>query len=77
MGGVLHASVAGRERRSSVRCRLPHLHHRRRSRARRVNVEEGPRIEVPGVDVGPDWLTLELSALGLGTLRAGISGANR
>jgi hypothetical protein len=35
-----------------------------------VVVEKGLGIDVPGVDVGSDWL-------GLGTLRAGITGANK
>jgi len=30
-------------------------------------------IDVPGVDVGSDWLSQVLVALGLGTLRAGLS----
>jgi hypothetical protein len=42
-----------------------------------VVVEKGLGIDVPGVEVGPDWLTQLLAALGLGTLRAGIAGANR
>lgn len=40
-----------------------------------VLVEKGLGIDVPGVEVGPDWLTHLLAALGLGTLRAGIAGA--
>jgi hypothetical protein len=32
---------------------------------------------VPGVDVGSDWLTQNVAALGLGTLRAGITRANK
>lgn len=40
-------------------------------------VEKGLGIDVPGVDVGSDWLTHVLAALGLGTLRAGITGANK
>ncbi|MCA3647231.1 MAG: hypothetical protein INF17_13135 [Methylobacterium sp.] len=42
-----------------------------------VVVEKGLGIDVSGVDVGPDWLTHLLAALGLGTLRAGITGANK
>ncbi len=42
-----------------------------------VIVEKGVGIDVPGVDVGPDWLTHILAALGLGTLRAGIGGAHK
>ncbi len=42
-----------------------------------VAVEKGLGIDVPGVDVGSDWLTHVLAALGLGTLRAGINGANK
>lgn len=38
-----------------------------------VLVEKGLGIDVPGVEVGSDWLTYVLSALGLGTLRAGIA----
>ena len=38
-----------------------------------VVVEKGLGIDVPGVDLGNDWLTTVLAALGLGTLRAGIS----
>jgi hypothetical protein len=40
-------------------------------------VEKGLGIDRPGVDVGSDWLTHVLAALGLGTLRAGINGANK
>ena len=42
-----------------------------------VLVEKGLGIDVPGVAVGPDWLTHLLAALGLGTLRAGIAGATK
>ncbi len=42
-----------------------------------VVVEKGLGIDVPGVAVGPDWLPNLLAALGLGTLRAGIGGANK
>jgi len=34
-------------------------------------------LDVPGVDVDSDWLTQNLAALGLGTLRDGINGANK
>jgi len=30
-------------------------------------------IDIPGVDVGQNWLETILAALGLGTLRAGIA----
>lgn len=33
-------------------------------------------FDIPGVDVGTDWLGWMLNGLGLGTLRAGISKAN-
>ncbi len=42
-----------------------------------VVVEKGLGIDVPGVDVGSDWLPQILAALGLGTLRAGINGATK
>jgi hypothetical protein len=42
-----------------------------------VAVEKGLGIDVPGVDVGSDWLTHVLAALGLGTLRAGFSGTGK
>lgn len=42
-----------------------------------VIVEKGLGIDIPGVDVGSDWLTQILAALGLSTLRAGISGASK
>jgi hypothetical protein len=38
-----------------------------------VLVEKGLGIDVPGVEVGSDWLTYVLGALGLGTLRAGLA----
>ena len=41
-----------------------------------VVVEKGLGIDVPGVDIGSNWLTQILAALGLGTLRAGITGAH-
>lgn len=37
-----------------------------------VFVEKGLGFDIPGVDVGDDWLLLVMNALGLGTLRAGI-----
>ena len=37
-----------------------------------VFVERGLGLDIPGVEVGNDWLVLVLNALGLGTLRAGI-----
>jgi hypothetical protein len=37
-----------------------------------VIVEKGLGIDVPGIDVGADWLTHILGAIGLGTLRAGV-----
>ena len=39
-----------------------------------VFVEKGLGFDIPGVEVGNDWLVLVLNALGLGTLRAGLSG---
>jgi hypothetical protein len=42
-----------------------------------VVVEKGLGIDMPGVDVGSDWLTHLLAALGLGTLRAGITEATK
>ena len=42
-----------------------------------VLVEKGLGIDIPGIDVGSDWLTHLLAALGLGTLRAGISEAKK
>lgn len=38
-----------------------------------VVVEKGLGVDVPGVDLGNDWLLVLLNALGLGTLRAGIN----
>lgn len=40
-------------------------------------VEKGLGIDVPVVDVRSEWFTHVLAALGLGTLRAGITGANK
>ena len=42
-----------------------------------VVVEKGLGFDVPGIDVGTDWLSHVLAALGLGTLRAGLSGGAR
>ena len=39
-----------------------------------VFVEKGLGFDIPGIEVGNDWLILVLNALGLGTLRAGIGG---
>lgn len=40
-----------------------------------VGMESGLGWDVPGFEVQGDWLAYVLSALGLGTLRAGISKA--
>lgn len=40
-----------------------------------VIVEKALGFDVPGVDLGEDWLLVVMNALGLGTLRAGIGGA--
>lgn len=37
-----------------------------------VFVEKGLGFDIPGIEVGNDWLVLVMNALGLGTLRAGI-----
>lgn len=37
-----------------------------------VAVEKFLGVDVPGVDLGDDWLLVVMNALGLGTLRAGI-----
>ena len=37
-----------------------------------VFVEKGLGFDIPGVEVGNDWLVLALNAIGLGTLRAGV-----
>jgi len=42
-----------------------------------VVVEKGLGIDVSGAVFGPDWLTHVLAALRLGTLHAGITGANK
>ena len=42
-----------------------------------VVVEKGLGFDVPRIDVGTDWLSHVLAALGLGTLRAGLSGGAR
>jgi hypothetical protein len=41
-----------------------------------VLVEKGMGFDIPGVEVGNDWLTLLLNAMGLGTLRAGIAASS-
>lgn len=38
-----------------------------------VIIEKLIGFDVPGVDLGHDWLLVLMNALGLGTLRAGIS----
>lgn len=38
-----------------------------------VIIEKLIGFDVPGVDLGDDWLLVLMNALGLGTLRAGIS----
>lgn len=40
-----------------------------------VIIEKLIGFDVPGVDLGDDWLLVLMNALGLGTLRAGISSA--
>lgn len=40
-----------------------------------VVVEKVLGIDIPGFEVGSDWMTVVLGALGLGTLRAGVSNA--
>jgi hypothetical protein len=42
-----------------------------------VIAEKGLGIDIPGAEVGDDWLFVILNALGLGTLRAGIGKALR
>lgn len=42
-----------------------------------VVFEKGLGIDVPGVEVGPDWLTLVLGAFGLGTLSVGIANSHK
>ncbi|MFO0350966.1 MAG: hypothetical protein ACK51S_13695 [Alphaproteobacteria bacterium] len=42
-----------------------------------IIVEKGLGIDVPGIDVGADWLTHILGAIGLGTLRAGVDAVAR
>ena len=42
-----------------------------------VIVEKCLGIDIPGAEVGDDWLFVILNALGLGTLRAGIGKAFR
>jgi hypothetical protein len=38
-----------------------------------VAIEKVLGVEVPGVELGEDWLLVVMNALGLGTLRAGIA----
>lgn len=38
-----------------------------------VLVEKGLGVDVPGIEMGDDWLLLVMNALGLGTLRRGIT----
>lgn len=38
-----------------------------------VAIERGLGIDIPGVEVGEDWLVLLLNAAGLGALRHGIA----
>lgn len=38
-----------------------------------VLVEKVLGIDVPGVEIGDDWLLVVLNGLGLGTLRAGLA----
>lgn len=38
-----------------------------------VIAEKGLGFDIPGFDVGADWMTVVLGALGLGTLRAGVA----
>lgn len=40
-----------------------------------VVLEKFLGLDVPGVDVSEDWLTLLMGALGLSTLRAGVASA--
>ena len=42
-----------------------------------VVIDNRPIINVLGIDVSSNWLTQILAALGLGTLRAGITGAKK
>lgn len=42
-----------------------------------VVVDKGLGNDMPGVELGSDWLTQILAALGLGTLRVGITGARK
>jgi len=51
---------------------LRRQHRRHDGIERLVGIEKGH-----GIDVGSNWLTHVLAALGLGTLRAGITGANK
>lgn len=38
-----------------------------------VVIEKGLGFDVPGVELGDDWLLLLLNAAGLGALRAGVT----
>jgi len=38
-----------------------------------VVVEKGLGFDVPGVELGDDWLLILLNAAGLGALRAGVT----
>jgi len=38
-----------------------------------VAIEKGLGFDVPGVDLGEDWLLIVLNAAGLGALRAGVT----
>lgn len=41
-----------------------------------IGVIEGPLgMDIPGVDIGPDWVMYVMNGMGLGTLRAGIAKA--
>jgi hypothetical protein len=42
-----------------------------------VVLETGLGLDMPGVDVGSEWLAQNLAALDLGTLRDGIDGTNK
>lgn len=42
-----------------------------------VVLEKGLGIDVPGLEVGEDWLVILLNALGLGALRHGIARAGK
>jgi len=38
-----------------------------------VVIEKGLGFDVPGVELGDDWLLILLNAAGLGALRAGVT----